>query len=162
MQFDYWTYLYENWFVFFGVMLTIITIMTLIIVRVVIMRIQDKVLYFQKNSIDEYKAKLEKSVIHFGKHRAKKVKDAYMMKRGFRLVRMYVIDWKKKESVDLRDIKPISDDDKLMWETVIESEAITQSVRGLFETAKMIIIYLCAGAFGGFLISQLLFAFTGG
>jgi len=158
MQIDYWAFLYENWLVFFGTMLTLIIILTSIVVRIVVTRIQDKVLYFQKNSIDEFKAKLKKGYLSFGKkHKVKKVKDAYMMKKGFRLIRMYIVDWKRKETIDFRDLTPTAETDRIMWETIIESEAITQTIKGLLETTRMILMYMGAGAGIGFLISQVLF-----
>lgn len=158
MQIDYWSYLYENWFVLFGVMTTLIIILTLVIGRIAISRIGTKVFYFQKNSVDIYKAKLEKGHIAFNKMKAKRKADPYMIKFGWwQLCRIFIVDWKKKETIDFRDIEPTSEADKIMWETIIESEAITQTIRGLLETTKTILIYLAAGGFIGFLISQILF-----
>lgn len=161
-QFDYWayflTYLYENWFVFFGSMTIIIVIMTLVIVRIIVSRIQTKVWYFQKNSVDEYKAKEKSGLIHFNKMSVQRKKDPYIRKKGWRVQRMFVVQEDRKETLDFRQIKPSPKKDKIMWEAVIESQAITQSIRGLLETTKMILIYLCAGAGIGFAISQIIFS----
>lgn len=161
-QFDYWsyiwTYLYENWFIFFGVMLSIIVVMTLIVVRIIVSRIQTKVLYFQKNSVDEYKAKEKDGLIWFAKKSVERKKDPYIRKKGWRVQRMFIVQENRKTTLDFRHVKPDPAKDKIMWEAVIESQAITQSIRGLLETTKMILIYLCAGAGLGFAISQIIFA----
>jgi len=162
MQINYFEYfleyLYENWFVFFAVMITIIVIMTLIVVRIIVSRIQTKVLYFQKNSLDEYKAKEKEGLIWFDKKSVQRKKDPYIRKKGWRVQRMFIVQENRKETLDFRKVKPNPEQDKLMWEAVIESQAITQGIRGLLETTKMILIYICAGAGIGFLISQILFS----
>lgn len=161
-QLDYWsyfwTYLYENWFVFFAVMLSIIVIMTLFVVRIVATRIQTKVFYFQKNSIDEYKAKEKGGLIWFDKKSVERKKDPYIRKKGWRVQRIFIVQENRKTTLDFRHVKLDPSKDKIMWEAVIESQAITQSIRGLLETRRMILIYLCAGAGIGFLISQVIFA----
>lgn len=160
MQIDYWSYLYENWFVFFGIMLTVIILLTLFVVRIVVTRIQTKVLYFQKNSVDEYKAKVKTGLVHFNKMSVQRKKDPYMRKKGWRVQRLFIVQENRKATLDFRQVKPDPKKDKIMWEAVIESQAITQSIKGLLETTKTILIYLCAGAGIGFLVSQVLFSMS--
>jgi len=159
MQIDYWEYIFNNWFVFFGVMLTIIIILTSIVVRIVVSRIQTKVWYFQKNSVDEYKATEEKGQVLFNKMSVLRKKDPYIRKHGWRVQRMFLVQQNRKQTLDFRQIKPSPEKDRIMWESIVESQAITQFVRGLLKTAKTILIYLAAGACIGFLISQLIFTF---
>lgn len=164
MQINYFeyflSYLYENWFVFFGTMLIIIIIMTLIVVRIIVSRIETKVWYFQKNSVDEYKAKEKEGLIWFNKNKksVERKSDPYIRKKGWRVQRMFIVQENRKATLDFRKVKADPEQDKLMWEAVIESQAITQGIRGLLETTRMILIYVCAGAGIGFLISQILFA----
>jgi len=158
MQIDYWAYLYENWFVFFATMLVVIILLTLFVVRIIATRIQTKVWYFQKNSVDEYKAKVKVGLVHFHKMSVQRKKDPYIRKKGWRVQRIFIVQENRKETLDFREITPSPEQDKIMWEAVIESQAITQGIRGLLETTRMILIYLCAGAGIGFLISQVLFS----
>lgn len=160
MQIDYWAFLYENWFVFFATMLVIIILLTLFVVRIIATRIQTKVWYFQKNSVDEYKAKVKSGLVHFNKMKVTRKKDPYIRKKGWRVQRIFIVQENRKETLDFRQIKASPAKDKIMWEAIIESQAITQSIRGLLETARMILIYLCAGAGIGFLISQVIFSMS--
>jgi len=143
MQIDYWSYLYENWFVFFAVMLTIIILLTLFVVRIVVTRIQTKVWYFQKNSVDEYEANVKEGLVHFNKKSVRREKDPYVRKKGWRVQRVFIVQENRKATLDFRKVVADPEKDKIMWEAIIESQAITQSIKGLLETARMILIYLC-------------------